>query len=89
MKRVINGTSKEISTAAVEKVTEWDSKSEWLQREKKNLWVCGFRIVAKDSGNYYSCGETFGPLNMLGCAETGIHLSVATFPTHPPVLPTV
>lgn len=37
MKRVINGTSKEISTAAVEKVTEWDSKSEWLQREKKGM----------------------------------------------------
>lgn len=35
MKRVINGTSKEISTAAVQKVTEWDSKSEWVQHEKK------------------------------------------------------
>lgn len=36
MKRVINGTSKEISTA-VEKVTEWDSKSEWVQHEKKGM----------------------------------------------------
>lgn len=27
MKRVINGTSKEINGAAVEKVAEWDSKS--------------------------------------------------------------
>lgn len=37
MKRVINGTSKEISTAAVEKVTEWDSKNEWVQHEKKGM----------------------------------------------------
>lgn len=37
MKRVINGTSKEISTAVVEKVTEWDSNIEWVQREKKGM----------------------------------------------------
>lgn len=38
MKRVINGTSKEINGAAVEKVAEWDSKSvcEWAQHEKED-----------------------------------------------------
>lgn len=37
MKRVINGTSKEISAAVVEKVTEWDSNVEWVQRGKKGM----------------------------------------------------
>lgn len=33
MKRVINGTSREINSTVV-KVAEWDSKSEWIQHEK-------------------------------------------------------
>lgn len=34
MYRVINVTSRQINSTVVEKVAEWDSKSEWIQHEK-------------------------------------------------------
>lgn len=37
MKRVINGTSEEISAAVVEKVTEWDSDVEWARPGRKGM----------------------------------------------------
>lgn len=64
MKRVINGTSEEISAAVVEKVTEWDSNVEWVQRGKKGMKTqvqpVGLEELLK-KGTVTAVGRLLGP----------------------------